>query len=64
MSRVLARKKMKNEAEAGLRALHLKWRSWRGFRLPTIPAGLLTTPALDLDFFECSSHRGLRSIIR
>jgi hypothetical protein len=26
-------------------------------------AGLLTTLALDLDLLDCSSHRGLRSII-
>jgi hypothetical protein len=54
----------KKRSGGGFKELLSKWRFWRSFRLPTFAVGLLTTPALDLDSLECSSHRGLRSIIR
>lgn len=47
------------------RELVVKSRSLgRVLGFPLVPAGLLTAPALDLACIECSSHRGLRSLLR
>jgi hypothetical protein len=54
----------KNEAEASLRALLFIVEVLEELQASHSLVGLHTTPALDLSSLECSSHRGLRSIIR
>jgi len=55
---------IKNETEASPESfiyLEQTLEGALGFRLT--PAGLHTTPALDLESLECPSHRGLRSVV-
>jgi hypothetical protein len=63
----------RNEAEAGLRALVLLWRSWRSFRLPTrqwacTPPLRLTSVPVNIPLTEASAHlqdnRPLREVKR
>jgi hypothetical protein len=53
----------KNGAKAGPESFVSLVEVLEEFRLPTLPAGLRITAALDLDSLECSSHRGLRSLV-
>ena len=61
LSWVFARRKTKNGAEAGLRILYLKWRSWRSFGLPTLrwacsPPLRLTSIPLNVPLTEASAQ--------
>lgn len=56
--------KQQKPSEGGYRELSLHGGGLGGaLGFPLTEAGLLTTPALDLESLEHSSHRGLRSII-
>ena len=62
--RGIRRRRLKNRSGGGSRELG----SNRGDLGEVLgfppPVGLLTAPTLDLDTLECSSHRGLRSLLR